>query len=74
LGSAPASGAVFRALAENKRRGFSIRRPLNAGGEAPPAAPEAGALPNPTPDKFNRQKNEMRPAPEGRTYFQWIFF
>ena len=54
LGNAPAPGAVFRALAENKRRGASIRRPLNAGGEAPPAAPEAGALPN-------RQIVEMRP-------------
>jgi hypothetical protein len=51
LGSAPASGAVFRALAENiehtqknEYRGILLRQ--MAGREAHPATPEAGVLPN----------------------------
>jgi len=50
MGSAPASGAVFRALAENPRapkrskRPGSLRAP-EAGREARPATPGAGVLP-----------------------------
>ena len=52
MGSAPAAGAVFRALAENpdapKRvaRSGSLRAP-KAGREARPATPGAGVLPKP---------------------------
>jgi hypothetical protein len=50
-GSAPAPGAVFRALTENPRAQNSPKRsfqlsPQDAGREARPATPGAGALPN----------------------------
>jgi hypothetical protein len=52
IGSAPAPGAVFRALAENNERNKKVPvRPgilvsQTAGREARPATPEAGVLPS----------------------------
>jgi hypothetical protein len=51
MGTAPASGAVFRALAENTRhaktcdRSETVGTPKKAGREARPATPGAGVLP-----------------------------
>jgi hypothetical protein len=52
IGSAPASGAVFLALAENTGTHRNVSRVRehvarkDAGREARPATPEAGVLPN----------------------------
>jgi len=62
MGSAPAPGAVFRALAENPDAAKRFKRSWQdcaqaAAREARPATPGAGVLPNPTasfPDQAAR--------------------
>jgi len=74
VGSAPAAGAVFRALAENPGRTKSSQRletesRATAGGAAQPATPGAGVPPNTSyPAQSNRIKPPLcwRPSAAGR--------